>query len=244
MTIIERETYSYFPGCSLATSAKENNESLIHFPRHMGIDLVEVEDWNCCGSSSAHSIDAELADLLPARNLSLSPPGRPLLVACPSCFLHLKRCQLKIGRDTSLRRRYQKRFGRAIDPHLPIIHFLELLERLDMRKGNHQTFHRLNGLRCAPYYGCMLARPPEMRREKTHRGLMEDILRNLGAEPLRWAFASRCCGTFLSAVRPDVVTKMVDRIITDAMQCNNESFINRVPPHFHQATKGQSAHRL
>lgn len=225
MTIMERQTVSYFPGCSLATSAKENNESLIHFCRRMGIDLVEVEDWNCCGSSSAHSIDAQLAEQLPARNLSLAPAGRPLLVACPSCFLHLKRCQMKLRGDTPLRRRYQRRFGRPIDPHLPIIHFFELLETLDLRKRNHQALKRLNDLRCAPYYGCMLARPPEMRREKTHRGLMEDILRNLGATPIRWAFASRCCGTFLSVVRPDVVTKMVDTIIADAMQCHADCIV-------------------
>lgn len=218
MTGNARETYSYFPGCSLATSAKENNESLIHFFQRMGIDLVEIEDWNCCGSSSAHSIDAALADQLPARNLSLAPAGRPLLVACPSCYLRLKHCQYKLRSDIQVRKQHEARFGRTVDPDLPILHFFEVLERLDLQKHDHRMGERLAGLRCAPYYGCMLARPPEMKAEKTHHGLMEDILRNLGATPVRWAYASRCCGTFLSVVRPDVVTRMVDRIMADAMR--------------------------
>lgn len=220
-----RLTYSYFPGCSLATSAKENNESLIHFFRRMGIDLVEIDDWNCCGSSSAHSIDAELADQLPARNLSLAPAGRPLMVACPSCFLRLKHCQHKLRSDVQVHRRHEARFGRKIDPDLLIVHFFEVLDQLDLKHHNRRMSDRLTGLRCAPYYGCMLARPPAMRGEKTHHGLMEDILRNLGASPVRWAYASRCCGTFLSVVRPDVVTAMVDRIIADAMQSRADCIV-------------------
>lgn len=174
---------------------------------------------------------------------TLSP--RPATaVACPSCFLHLKRCQLKIGRDTSLRRRYQKRFGRAIDPHLPIIHFFELLERLDMRKGQPSdvpssewiTLRTLLWLHAGATAG----------NEERKDAPWPDG-RYFAQPRCRTAALGVCVTmllTFLSAVRPDVVTKMVDRIITDAMQCNNESFINRVPPHFHQATKGQSAHSL
>jgi heterodisulfide reductase subunit B len=219
------QTYSYFPGCSLATSAKENNASLIHFFKRMGIDLVEVEDWNCCGSSSAHSIDAELAEQLPARNLSLAPAGRPLMVACPSCFLRLKHCQLKLRQDTGKRRQYEKDFGRAIDPDLNILHFFEVLDQLDLGTHHPHPLRRLNGLRCAPYYGCMLARPPEMKSEKTHSGLMEKILKNFGAEPLQWAYASRCCGTFLSVARPDIVTEMVNRIISDAIRCRADCIV-------------------
>lgn len=218
MAINKRQTYTYFPGCSLSSSAKENNESLIHFFQRMGIDLEELEDWNCCGSSSAHSIDAELADRLAARILSLAPSGRPLLVACPSCFLRLSQCQLKLRSDIGARRQHEKRFGRAIDPELPVIHFFEVLGSLDLNKRNHRLASGLNGLRCASYYGCMLARPPQLKGTPTHHGLMESILRDLGATPVPWAYASRCCGTFLSVVRPDVVTQMVDRIIANAMQ--------------------------
>jgi len=95
----------------------------------MGIDLVEVEDWNCCGNSSAHSIDTELAEQLPTRNLSLATVGQPLLVSCLSCFLHLKCSQLKLRKETAKRHRYEKRFGRNIDPDFNIMHFFEALNQ-------------------------------------------------------------------------------------------------------------------
>ena len=43
----------------MATTAKENNASLIKLTGDLGITITELEDWNCCGSSSAHSIDEQ-----------------------------------------------------------------------------------------------------------------------------------------------------------------------------------------
>jgi heterodisulfide reductase subunit B2 len=210
--------YSYFPGCSLATTAKENQASLIDVTRDLGIVLEELDDWNCCGSSSAHSVDGELADRLAMRNLSLAPPGRPLLVACPSCHLRLLQAQLKLKSDAAARQRFKQWFGRRANPDLRIMHLFELLDQVNWPALGNSNNHRLNGLVVAPYYGCMLARPPAMRRMKNYHGLMERILSRLGAVPVQWAYGSRCCGTFLSVVRPDVVTDMVHDIVADAQR--------------------------
>ena len=208
--------YSYFPGCSLATTAKENNASLHHFTRQMGIELVELEDWNCCGSSSAHSIDSALADQLAMRNLSLAPPDRPLLIACPSCNLRLQQAQIKLTSDSDAQQTYRDLFGQAANPDLKILHFFDMLDGLDWKQINRRSDNCLKGLKFAPYYGCMLARPPAMRRQKNYHGIMERIMNGLGATPLSWGYASRCCGTFLSVVRPDVVAPMVHQIVDDA----------------------------
>ncbi len=208
--------FSYFPGCSLASTAKENNASLIYLTEKLGVTLIELEDWNCCGSSSVHSIDGQMADRLAMRNLSLAPADRPLLVACPSCNLRLQQAQLKLKTDDSARRQYKQWFGHEANPDLQILHFFELLDTIDWHSINHQCENRLNGLSFAPYYGCMLARPPAMRRRKNYHGLMEHILSGLGASPVKWGYGSRCCGTFLSVVRPDVVTSMIHEIVADA----------------------------
>jgi heterodisulfide reductase subunit B len=210
------KTYSYFPGCSLATSAKENNQSLIHSCRRLGIELVELTDWSCCGSSSAHSINSALAAGLAARNLALAPSGRPLLVACPSCMLRLTEAQLHLQSDPAARLQYENNWGRKVDDALEIIHFFELLDRLASAHLIPSSGRSLKGLKVVPYYGCMLARPPHMRHMPNHFGLMERVLTQLGAEPLSWSFASRCCGTFLSVARPDVVSPLVDQIVEGA----------------------------
>lgn len=212
---------SYFPGCSLATTAKENNQSLIDVCRHMGYRLVELKDWNCCGSSSAHSIRSEMGFQLSCRNLSLAPRGIPLLVACPSCILHLKQAHLRLITDTSARADYEARWGRPVDSDLKIMHFFELMSE----KNNVLPDLTLNGLKFVPYYGCMLARPPQMRHEKNYHDLMEKLLSAYGATPMAWNYASRCCGTFLSVARPDVVEPMVNQIVQNAMDSGAECII-------------------
>ena len=208
--------YSYFPGCSLATTAKENNASLYRLTRQLGVKLVELDDWNCCGSSSAHSIDNELADQLAMRNLSLAPAGRPLLIACPSCNLRLRHAQIKLETDATARDKYQDLFGQPANTDLKITHFFDLLEDVDWSAINLHRSNCLKGLKFAPYYGCMLARPPGMRHQKNYHGIMERIMTGLGATPITWGYTSRCCGTFLSVVRPDVVGPMVQKIVADA----------------------------
>jgi heterodisulfide reductase subunit B len=209
---------SYYPGCSLATTAKENNRSLNFLFRHLGYNLVELEDWNCCGSSSAHSVDADLAFDLASRNLSLAPPDRPLLVACPSCMLRLRGAQLKLQEDPAARKRYEDKWGKPFNADLEILHFFDVLDNLNLLQFAKDHARRLNGLKFVTYYGCMLARPPAMRNEKNYHGLMEKILASLGATPVKWAYSSRCCGTFLTVARPDVVTPIVNEIIRGAIK--------------------------
>jgi heterodisulfide reductase subunit B len=216
---------SYFPGCSLATSARENNLSLLELCKNIGVNLIELEDWNCCGSSSAHRIDSTLAFNLASRNLSLAPPDRPLLIACPGCILRLRETHLHLTHDEAARDSYEKQWGRPFNPQLQILHFFELLSNTDVIRFSRDRNRGLEDLTFVPYYGCMLARPPAMRHEKNYHGLMENILFALGARPLRWAYSSRCCGTFLSVARPDVVTPIVNTIMSGAKDAGAECIV-------------------
>ena len=216
---------SYYPGCSLATTAKENNTSLIYLFRHLGFNLVELEDWNCCGSSSAHSVNKALAFDLASRNLSLAPPDRPLLVACPSCLLRLRQAHLELKNDPAARIRYENKWGRTFNADLQILHFFEILDDLNLLKFSEDNTRSLSGLKFVTYYGCMLARPPVMNRGKNYHGLMEKILASLGATPLKWAYSSRCCGTFLTVARPDVVTPIVNEIIHGALRADADCIV-------------------
>ncbi len=216
---------SYFPGCSLATSARESNSSLRTFCEMHGIRLVELKDWNCCGSSSAHSINSELGHYLPSRNLSLAPPKRPLLAACPSCFLRLKLTHMEIKKDSHARAEYQAMWHRRFDEDLQIINFFDLLSDMIDAGTFENNPQRLRGLKFAPYYGCMMARPPSMRHERKTSGLMEKVLTTLGAEPVRWMHSARCCGTFLSVSRPDIAAKIVNQIMESAALARAECIV-------------------
>jgi len=132
---------------------------------------------------------------------------------------------LHLQQDASARDQYKSLWGRDFDPDLKIIHFFELFAGGKLSKHAKGREDALKGLRFVPYYGCMLTRPPALRREKNYYGLMEEVLSSIGAVPVRWALASRCCGTFLSAAKPVVVTHIINEIMQRAVDSGAECIV-------------------
>lgn len=216
---------SYFPGCSLVTSAHENNESLVSTCKKLGVNLIELDDWNCCGSSSAHSINTELFINLVSRNLSIADPTRPLMAPCPSCVLRLHEAFHHLNHDEDARNQFEKNFGSPFNPKLKIMNFLELLDEMyESGKFKNRT-HTLNGLKFVTYYGCTLNRPPFMRHEKSSYNIIEKVLSSFGAEPVSWSQAVKCCGTYLSVAQPEIITPIVNKIVGGAKEAGAECII-------------------
>ena len=61
-----------FPGCSLDGSAGGFGESLQAVFAKLGIACEELQDWNCCGATSAHALNHELHLALNMRNLAMA----------------------------------------------------------------------------------------------------------------------------------------------------------------------------
>ena len=213
---------SFFPGCSLSSSSFEAYDAMRRACGYFGLEIQELNDWNCCGSSSAHSLDRELALTLAGHNLTLAPGGQPLMAACPSCHKNLRTAHHHITTEPETRARVQERLGRGVNPDLNIVSFLEVLDYLRQlpawqKIDSPRAEPRLGGLKVAPYYGCMLAAPKELEQQRRYAGILESALTTLGAEPRLWNFYRRCCGTFLSATRPEVAAEVINRIMGDAM---------------------------
>jgi heterodisulfide reductase subunit B2 len=86
--------YSYFPGCSLKGLGRAYEESLLPVMKHLGVELEELDDWNCCGATAYMAVDEGKACALAARNLA-SPKSRPgtdrLMAPCSACYLVLNK---------------------------------------------------------------------------------------------------------------------------------------------------------
>jgi heterodisulfide reductase subunit B len=217
MSNLEQLDFSYFPGCFMSTTAAESNASMMEAAKILGLNLIELEDWNCCGSSSAQTMCKNLALGMAARNLSLAPPDRPLVAMCPRCLHYLRHAQVCLRKDPETHRRLEETWGRPISLDLEIMHFLEVLVRYGLDRLKKSVKRSLHGLKFVPYYGCTVFRPPDLEQEKCYEGEMEHILTVLGAEPIVGAYTHRCCGSFLSATDPELVTPLVNEIIDSAV---------------------------
>lgn len=209
---------SYYPGCSVKGTAREYDESTRAVCQALEIELDELTDWNCCGATSAHCTNGFLALALPARNLSLAEKrGVDLVVPCAACYQRLKVAEKKAVNNPLLDFPYQ---GTINIKHLIDFCSQEEIFRL-VRERLKKT---LTGLRVACYYGCLVVRPPKVTDAIDYEDPqnMDQLVNLLGAESVSWCYKTDCCGGSLFFSRPDVVRRLIQKILDAALEAGAE----------------------
>ncbi|RME39349.1 MAG: heterodisulfide reductase subunit B, partial [Thermoflexia bacterium] len=214
--------YTYYPGCTIGTTAVEFGLSTDAVCEALGVELVELEDWNCCGASSAHSLDHELARRLPARNVALAQKeGLDIVAPCPACYQHVLQADRVLRENAEWRREMEALLGFTYTGQPRVRHLLEVLTEPEVLEAVRRRVTRpLTGLRVASYYGCVLVRPPEFTGwdDPEHPTRMDRLMAALGAEPVEWSYKVDCCGASLSLSRSEVVVRLSSRLAQEAQE--------------------------
>ncbi|MDH7489951.1 MAG: CoB--CoM heterodisulfide reductase iron-sulfur subunit B family protein [Anaerolineae bacterium] len=226
--------YSYYPGCTLHSTAIEYGWSTEAVCEALGIDLVEIEDWNCCGASSAHSLDPHLALALPTRDLMRAQAvGADIVMPCAACYGRMAAADHKMRSDSAWRKEMEAEFQTEyIGAARPRTLVDVLGNDLSPEALAAKVKRPLNGLRTVSYYGCLLIRPPDLTNrwdDPEHPVVMDRILKALGAEPVQWAHAVECCGASLALDRADVVTVLSGRIVQGANDAEADCIVCACP---------------
>ena len=218
---------SYYPGCSLEGTALDYDHSVREVCLSLGIELVEIPDWNCCGASSAHMTDHEIGMRLPMRNLILAQDlGHDILVPCAACFQRLK------AADKALRENAPMWDVPEYSPSFEIVHISTLLARADMQKIiSDKVISALSGLKIACYYGCLSLRNPQITGAPQWEtpDTLERIMEGIGADPVRWSHRTECCSGSLTMARPDIAEKLVGDIAAAAMRAGATALVTDCP---------------
>jgi heterodisulfide reductase subunit B len=226
-------SYSYFPGCSLHSTGLEYGLSTRAVFQHLGLELNEIPDWNCCGASSAHALDHDLALALPARNLALAQAmGGDLVTPCAACFNRLKGADHILKSDADLRDRIETLVGFKFTGEVNVRPVLAVLyEDYGLDRIKERVRYPLEGLRVVPYYGCLLVRPPEITQfdDPDNPQIMGRVLSAIGADVLPWSHATDCCGGSLSLSRSDVVQHLVGRLADRAREAGADAMVTACP---------------
>jgi heterodisulfide reductase subunit B len=208
----------YYPGCSLHATAKEFDLSTRAVCNALGLELVEIEDWNCCGATAAHAISDELAVGLAGRNLALAAQQGldSVLAPCAACFGRLKHAAKALGSgEADLPAGLDARAAAGVRVHNILDALLNLagLERI-----REKSVTPIAGLHPAAYYGCLLVRPPEIAEfdDPENPTSMEQILGAAGAQPAEWYHKLECCGASLAVTNTPSAVRLVADILSHA----------------------------
>lgn len=219
--------YAYYPGCSLESTAREYDVSSRLVLERLGVELVEIPDWTCCGASAAEAVSELLSLALPARNLAMAArdlPGLDVLAPCSACYLNLLRAVKKCGHDLQLHERVNQAL--SVDQlHLPagmrVRHILDVLVNdVGPRRIAEQVTRPLEGVVLAPYYGCQILRPYPEFDDPERPQSMATVLQAMGATVLDWGHAGKCCGASLMATHQKAALRDVRNILEAAREAD------------------------
>ncbi len=214
--------YAFFPGCSLESTAWDFHRSTRAVFDALGIELEEIPGWVCCGSTPAHASNASLSIALPVFNLQRAQElHSPVLAACASCYARLRTANYQVRNDPKQRAQAERITGEAYDGSVVVYHVLDaLVNHLGLPAIRAAVRRPLAGLRVACYYGCLLARPPEVVafEDAEHPMAMDNLVAALGGEPLDWPYKTECCGASLSMTHSSVVSRLSHRLVDMARQ--------------------------
>ena len=209
--------YAFFPGCSMESTAEDFKMSTLAVAKALRIELEEIPDWTCCGSTPAHATDALLAASLPARNLAIAESmGLDVVTCCAACYSRLAAANLAISADAKLRADVADAIGTDYSGDVRVRHFLQVLnDDIGLSDIRDSVVSELHGLRVACYYGCLLTRPKELSilSDPEDPQIMEEMLSTVGAEPIEWPYKTECCGASFSITRTDTVKRLSGDIL-------------------------------
>jgi heterodisulfide reductase subunit B len=216
--------YSYFPGCSLKGLGRAYEESLLRVMRHLGVELEELEDWNCCGATAYMSVDETQAGVLAARNLALAERAgsHDLLTPCSACYLVLNKTQHNLADFPDVRERIHRALQSArlaYSGRTRVRHPLDILVHdvgLDVIK--EKVVRPLTGLKVAPYYGCQVVRPYSTFDDAWNPTTMDRLLATLGAEVVHFPLKTKCCGGSLTGTVPEAGLRMCYILLKEAVR--------------------------
>ncbi len=202
------DSYSYFPGCTLRSQAAGFERSAMKVCSALGVELEELESWQCCGAVFPLASDYTIGFASPYRTLCRAHArGKDLVTLCSGCYNVLKRVNRLVATDAEVRRKLQDfvELG-AYAGERKVLHLLEALKRsVALERFKEKVVNPLKGLRVGAYYGCLLLKPPDEMEfdDPEDPSIMEEFLEASGAEPVRFPMRTECCGSYLSVESPE-----------------------------------------
>ncbi len=226
--------FSYYPGCSLHATGKEYDESTRAVFHALGVRLVEIEDWVCCGASSAHSVSADLALNLPAINVALAQEAchGDLLAPCAACFNRTKAADYALRHDEARRKSIEEAVSFTYTGNVHIRNPLDVVASdIGLDTVASRVTRPLTGLKVVSYYGCLLVRPPHLMEfdNPENPQVMNRIVKNLGADVKDWSYATDCCGGSASLPRVDIAMRLVGGLAQHAREAGAEAIVTACP---------------
>ena len=225
---------AYYPGCSLHQSSQFYDHQTRLVFSTLGIELKEINDWSCCGATSAGKFNDFLAVALPARNLGIAEASgySEMVVPCSGCYSSLLMSQVRVKNNPSLLSEINEGLTNKVQGSLKLLTILDVLLKATANEAARDKVVRpLEGIKAACYYGCMtrFAYDVPVSDDVENPMGMETLVKLFGGETMDWSYKTACCGASAAINDPDTAFSLMAKIMKDALSRNANCIVTTCP---------------
>jgi len=226
-------TFSYYPGCTLKTKAKDLNRYAYQSAEALGIELAELPEWQCCGGVYTMAKD-EIATKLSSVRALASAQDNTLITLCSACHNVLKQVNndMKNDEDIAEKANNYLKLDTPYHGETDVLHYLEMLrDKVGFEEVAKKVVNPLKGKKIAAYYGCLLLRPGKVLQMDNPENprIMEDLIKALGAEPVIYPYRNECCGGYMTMEDKALTQKKSNIVAGSAKEFGAEVIITACP---------------
>ena len=227
--------YSYYPGCTLSTKAKELDRCGRLAAKALGVELEEIENWQCCGAVYPQAEDEIATKLSAVRALNAAKEkNQPLLTLCSACHHVIKRVNDDMANNEYIRTRANNylKLDAPYAGETNVVHYLEMLrDEVGFDKLKAAVKNPLKGVKIAAYYGCLLLRPSGVMAfdDPENPQIIEDFIRAIGATPVIYSQRNECCGGYMAMEDEGYARRRVECILKSAAEAGADEIITACP---------------
>ena len=225
--------YSYYPGCSLHTTAKEFDLSTRVVMEELGIELKELDDWSCCGGSVAAGVSHDVGMAMAARNVALAQKENlDLLASCSGCYNKSARAAKALENETEKDRIniILSEMGIFVsDYNIRVRNVVDVLANdVDISTRIKKP---LTGLKVACYYGCLLTRPADITGwdSPVFPMSMDKLAQACGAEVVDFRSKTKCCGGPILISQQEVAFDLTKKLLDEAKDLGADCIVLACP---------------
>ncbi len=228
------KSYSYYPGCSTMAANRAYDISTRSVADAMGIELEELDDWNCCGATAYVAIHEKSSFVLSARNLSLAEKtGKDLVAICNGCYLALRKTSKYIAENPALKEEISAALAAgdmSYQGTVAVRHFLDVVVNdLGEQPVRECVTRPLEGLRVAPYYGCQIGRPFAEIDDPENPQMMDKLIGWLGGDAAPFSLKAKCCGGLMMTTQEEIGQDLTGKILKNAIDGGADCIITACP---------------
>lgn len=227
--------FSYFPGCTLKTKAKDLDAFARASARALGFELQELPDWQCCGAVYPMAKDEIATKLSSVRALvGARDKGQELVTLCSACHNVIKQVNhdMQSDADIALRVNNYLKLDTPYNGEATVLHYLEVLrDRIGFDELKKKVTNPLTGRKIGAYYGCLLLRPGKVMAmdDPENPRILEDFIRAIGATPVIYGMRNECCGGYLTLSDRAVAEKRSHAVLADAAAKGADTVVTACP---------------